>query len=175
MIFPLGNNLHGKHLKSVFKMSYMFYIYSDSSQIPMYSVSSHPKSTCSAIYSYIRGNAFIRNFSLRVHKFQFKWDLVFHISVCLASMLPFAFSGNRLFAIIPLSIWLFYNILFVIGTSRANSLVPGFGKFKHSFTASIEEFFSTKYVCMFIIIIAIIVAVVENILYKLFIATDFFF
>jgi hypothetical protein len=69
---------------------------------------------------------------------------VFHLSVCLSSLTPFAFSGNRLFAIIPLSVWLFYNFLFLIGASRANSLVPGFSRFKHAFTASIEEFFSAK-------------------------------
>jgi hypothetical protein len=25
--------------------------------------------------------------------------------------------------------------------------VPGFGRFKHAFTAGVEEFFSAKYVC----------------------------
>ena len=91
-----------------------------------------------------KGSTVFKNISLRVHRFKFKWDLSFHLSVCLASLTPFAFTGQRLFAILPLSVWAFYNTLFLIGTSRANSIVPGFGRFKHAFTASIEEFFSTK-------------------------------
>ena len=96
------------------------------------------------LWDYFPGTALLRNFNLRVHKFTFQWDLAMHLSVCLASLTPFLFSGNRLYAILPISVWAFYNILVLIGTRRANLLVPGFGRFKHTFKASVEEFFSPK-------------------------------
>ena len=98
----------------------------------------------STLWDYFPGTALLRNFNLRVHKFTFQWDMAMHLSVCLASLTPFLFSGNRLYAILPISVWAFYNILVLIGTRRANLLVPGFGRFKHTFKASVEEFFSPK-------------------------------
>jgi len=171
-----------------------------------------------------------RNFKLRVHKFTFQWDLVRHFVLSIGSLLPFIFTGERLwvyvicwsycvifesfhikcrdggqfmawqplmrqslriiiinfidysitsydeivvswylwmkfmlschvswiecfdwyvcvllrYAICPLIIWGFYNILFLIGVKKANSLIPGFSKLRHTFQASIEEFFSPK-------------------------------
>jgi hypothetical protein len=115
------------------------------------------------IWRYLVGNfSLFRNFTLRVHKFKFKWDLFFHLFVCISSLIPFAFSGNRLVAIFPLSVWGFYNIFFFIGTSRMSSLLPGAGRIKHAFTASIEEFFSAKLLPMisvsFLLVICLLTA-----------------
>eukprot|EP01041_Mallomonas_annulata_P009449 gene9448-19627_t len=82
--------------------------------------------------------------TLRVHKFTFQWDLSLHLFVSIVSLVPFFFTGNRLYAIVPISIWAFYNVLFLIATRRANQIFPGFGRFKHDFNASVEEFFSPK-------------------------------
>ena len=71
-------------------------------------------------------------------------DLFFHLSVCVLALVPYSVTGARLYAAIPLSVWVFYNLLFLVGTRRANRLVPRFGRFKQTFTASIEEFFSPK-------------------------------
>lgn len=96
------------------------------------------------ICQFISRNSLLRNFKLRVHKFTFQWGLVSHLSICILSLLPFAFFGKREIAILPISVWIFYNILFLIGTRLANQVIPGFSLFKHSFKASIEEFFSQK-------------------------------
>lgn len=90
-----------------------------------------------------RNNIF-RRFSLRVHKFTFQWDLVIHLFVCIASLCPFFFTGNRVFSLIPLTIWAFYHVLFLLGPNQANLVIPGFGKFKHSFKSTLEDFFSPK-------------------------------
>lgn len=50
---------------------------------------------------------------LRIHKFEFQWDLSMHLSLCIASLLPFIFSGNIALSIAPLCVWVFYN-----GTGR---------------------------------------------------------
>jgi hypothetical protein len=103
--------------------------------------------TISRFWDYLSGGAgsgLLRNFKLRVHKFTFQWDLALHFTICILSLAPFSFSGNRLYAILPIIVWAFYNILVLIGTRRANLLVPGFGRFKHTFKASVEEFFSPK-------------------------------
>eukprot|EP01038_Epipyxis_sp_PR26KG_P008880 gene8880-11977_t len=89
-------------------------------------------------------NALFRKFNLRVHKFSFQWDLVFHLSICMLSLTPFFFSGHRIYSLIPLSVWLFYNILFLIGPKHANLVIPGFGRFKHSYKTTVEDFFSPK-------------------------------
>ena len=54
----------------------------------------------------------INNFNLRAHKFSFQWDLVLYLSICMVSLVPFVFTGNRLYAIIPISIWVLYNVMF---------------------------------------------------------------
>ena len=89
-------------------------------------------------------NNICRKFSLRVHKFSFQWDLVLHLSVCVCALSPFLFTGDRSFGIIPISVWIFYHVLFWLGPRQANLVVPGFGKFKHSFKTNLEEFFSPK-------------------------------
>lgn len=71
----------------------------------------------------------------------FQWELFIHLSICITALLTFAFTGSRYAVILPISVWSFYNILFLIGTKRANMIIPGFRKFKHSFKLSIEEFF----------------------------------
>ena len=48
--------------------------------------------------------------------FFIQWDLALHFSICIVSLAPFSFSGNRLYAIFPISVWAFYNILVLIGT-----------------------------------------------------------
>lgn len=50
---------------------------------------------------------------LRVHKFEFQWDLLFYMLVCTLSLSPFWFSGRRLLALIPLSVWASLNALFL--------------------------------------------------------------
>lgn len=92
----------------------------------------------SRFWDYFNASALLKNFTLRVHKFTFKWDLVWHLSVCLLSLSPFAFSGNRGFAVLPFSVWLFYNALFWLG-SRANLIFPGFGRVTLSFRQSVED------------------------------------
>jgi hypothetical protein len=84
---------------------------------------------------------------LRIHKFQFQWDLSLHLTLCLASLVPFVFSGDALLSIIPLFAWVFYNGeppplppfsgvpgakkgpamlgLFMLGARRASQLLPG--------------------------------------------------
>ena len=98
--------------------------------------------------SYLQGLAtctsIFRNFKLRIHKFTFQWELVSHFSVAICSLIPFIFTGERLYAILSIIVWGFYNILFLIGIKRANALIPGFSRFKHAFQTSIEEFFSPK-------------------------------
>lgn len=101
-------------------------------------------STFEQIWYYISGNALLRNFTLRVHKFTFQWDLFMHLTICILALFPFAFSGHRLCIILPITVWIFYNTLFLVGTKRANSLVPGFAKFKYTFKTTMEEFFSQK-------------------------------
>ena len=53
-------------------------------------------------------------FTLRVHKFNFHWDLLFYLVLGIASLLPFAYSGNRLLALIPIFVWATLNMLFII-------------------------------------------------------------
>lgn len=67
-----------------------------------------------------------------------------HLSICIFSLAPFVFSGDRRFALVPLSLWLFYHVLFILGPRQANLVVPGFGRFKNTFKTTIEEFFSPK-------------------------------
>lgn len=110
----------------------------------------------SRFWDYFNASALLKNFTLRVHKFTFKWDLVWHLSVCLLSLSPFAFSGNRGFAVLPFSVWLFYNALFWLGSRfeafcgcwsvffililcRANMIFPGFGRVTLSFRQSVED------------------------------------
>ncbi|KAJ1432800.1 hypothetical protein B484DRAFT_394774 [Ochromonadaceae sp. CCMP2298] len=88
--------------------------------------------------------ALFRKFNLRVHKFSFQWDLVLHLCVCIVSLGPFFFTGKRVFSCIPIAVWVFYNGLFLLSPKLSNLVFPRFGKFKHSFKATIEEFFSPK-------------------------------
>ncbi len=89
-------------------------------------------------------NNICKRFSLRVHKFSFQWDLVIHFAICILSLVPFSLTGERLYSFLPLSVWLFYHLLFIIYPRQANLVIPGFGRFKHSFKATIEDFFSPK-------------------------------
>jgi hypothetical protein len=79
-----------------------------------------------------------------VHKFTFQWELAAHLLVCILSLTPFFFTGRRLFSLIPISVWAFYNVLFLVGPQFANRVVPRFGRVKLSFKNTIEEFFSAK-------------------------------
>jgi hypothetical protein len=101
-------------------------------------------STLDRVRLYLAKNNLFRKFNLRVHKFAFQWELAIHLFVCILSLSPFFFTGRRLFAILPISVWAFYNVLFFIGPQHSNLVIPRFGKFKHSFTATIEDFFSPK-------------------------------
>lgn len=95
------------------------------------------------ILNYLKKSSLFRKFNLRVHKFSFQWDLVLHLSVCILSLTPFFFTGRRVYSILPLGVWAFYNILFLIG-HNANLVIPKFAKFRHSFKSAIEDFFSPK-------------------------------
>lgn len=103
-----------------------------------------PQTTWARIWMYLSGSALLRNFNLRVHKFIFQWDLVIHMAICIVSLAPFMVTGSRLYSVVPISVWAFYNILFLIGTRRASLVIPNFGRLKHSFKALMEEFFSPK-------------------------------
>jgi len=96
------------------------------------------------LWLYVTGNALLRNFKLRVHKFIFQWDLVVHLAICITSLAPFMLTGSRLYSVVPIGVWVFYNVLFLIGTRRASLVIPNFGRLKHSFKALVEEFFSPK-------------------------------
>lgn len=74
------------------------------------------------ILNYFSGSAFMQNFTLRVHKFSFKWDLFFHLSVCIFSLGPFGYTGNQAYTVLPLSVWGFYNVLFLIGSRSVDKL-----------------------------------------------------
>lgn len=87
-------------------------------------------------------------FTLRVHKFSFHWDLLFYLIVGIASLIPFAFSGNRVLAVIPLSVWALLNMLFIMEGRRVERWIPGFAKFKLSFQTAIEDSFSPKVIPM---------------------------
>jgi len=100
--------------------------------------------TWGRIWMYLTGSALLRNFKLRVHKFIFQWDLVVHLAICIFSLAPFMLTGSRLYSVVPIIVWAFYNILFLIGTRRASLVIPNFGRLKHSFKALVEEFFSPK-------------------------------
>lgn len=100
--------------------------------------------TWGRIWMYLSGSALLRKFNLRVHKFIFQWDLVVHLAICIISLAPFMITGSRLYSIVPITVWAFYNILFLIGTRRASLVIPNFGRLKHSFKALVEEFFSPK-------------------------------
>jgi hypothetical protein len=79
-----------------------------------------------------------------VHKFTFQWELAMHLLVCILSLSPFFFTGRRLFSLIPISVWAFYNVLFILGPQFSNKVIPRFGKLRLSFKTTIEEFFSPK-------------------------------
>lgn len=64
--------------------------------------------------------------------------------ICVLSLTPFFFTGRRLYSLIPISVWAFYNVLFLIGPQFANKFIPRFGRVKLSFKSTIEEFFSAK-------------------------------
>jgi hypothetical protein len=41
-------------------------------------------------------------------------------------------------------VWIFYHILFLLYPRQANLVIPGFGRLKHSFKSTLEDFFSPK-------------------------------
>ena len=77
------------------------------------------------IWNFLKLNKILRNFNLRIHKFFFQWDLVLYLSLCMLSLLPFCFTGDKFYAIIPISIWILYNVLFLMGSRRVDSVLPG--------------------------------------------------
>jgi hypothetical protein len=93
----------------------------------------------------IGGDFILQKLSLRGHKFMIQWDLFLHLSIITMALVPFTLTGKRVYSLIPLLVWACYNILFLIGSRRSNQIVPGFGKFRLFFQASIEEFLSPKY------------------------------
>lgn len=109
-----------------------------------YSPQSAPSTTVERIYDILGRNNLCRKFNLRVHKFTFQWDLVLHLALCIFTLLPFLFSGDRKFAFIPITIWVFYHVLFLLGPRQANLVVPGFGRLKNTFKSTVEDFFSPK-------------------------------
>ena len=132
-----AGNVTTEHLWTHSYYNYLVSFDGSEMQVPV-------NSTFEQIWYYVSGNAILRNFTLRVHKFTFQWDLFMHLTICILALFPFAFSGHRLCIILPITVWIFYNTLFLVGTKRANSLVPGFANFKYTFKTTMEEFFSQK-------------------------------
>ena len=94
--------------------------------------------------TYLSKNSLFRKFNLRVHKFTFQWELAIHLLVCILSLTPFFFTGRRVYSLFPIFVWLFYNVLFLMGPQHSNLVIPRFGKFKLNFKATVEDFFSPK-------------------------------
>ncbi len=86
----------------------------------------------------------LRNFKLRVHKFQFKWDLFSYMAICFFSLCPFFFTGDRFFGLLPISVWFVYNLLFLMDRNTAQQVFPSFAQIESSFRWTVEEFFSPK-------------------------------
>lgn len=61
--------------------------------------------------------------NLRVHRFVFQWNIILHMSICVMSLTPFFLTGSRLYSVVPISVWTFYNFLFFISTKRAEKVV----------------------------------------------------
>lgn len=59
-------------------------------------------------------NLMMSRLELRVHKFAFQWDLLFCLVVCIGALLPFYWSGNRIFAVLPVIVWASLNALFLL-------------------------------------------------------------
>lgn len=94
-----------------------------------------------------RGKRGGRRFFLRIHKFVFQTELAVHLSMCILSIaIPFSMSGSPWLATIPVSVWCFYNAMFVMGAKRASTVLPGFDRFKRSFVAAMEEFLPPRLV-----------------------------
>lgn len=88
-----------------------------------------------------------RRIFLRIHKFVFQKELALHFSMCILSIaIPFSLSGSPWLAAIPVSVWCFYNAMFVVGAKRAGAVLPGFDRFKRSFVAAMEEFLPPRLV-----------------------------
>mmetsp|Transcript_13338 Transcript_13338/g.13831 ORF Transcript_13338/g.13831 Transcript_13338/m.13831 type:complete len:658 (+) Transcript_13338:26-1999(+) len=109
--------------------------------------STQPKTTLSSCWDILCLNSLFQTMSLRVHKFVFQWDLFRHLFILIFSIVPFFFTGQRKFSILPIFVWGIYNFLFA--TRHAGRVFPGFGRFKLTFQASIEEFFSPKVLPIF--------------------------
>lgn len=88
-----------------------------------------------------------RRIFLRIHKFVFQKELALHFSMCILSIaIPFSLSGSPWLAAIPVSVWCFYNAMFVMGAKRTGAVLPGFDRFKRSFVAAMEEFLPPRLV-----------------------------
>ena len=96
------------------------------------------------VRDYLSGSALFRNLNLRVHRFVFQWNLIMHLSIGTFSLMPFFFSGSRIYGCVPIAVWTFYNILFLIPTRQAEKLIANFGKLKASFKNSMEEFMTPR-------------------------------
>ena len=70
-------------------------------------------------------------------------QLALHLCICITSLIPFFFTGKREYGLIPVSVWLFYNLLFMIG-SHSIAPIINLKKFKRTFKAAVEEFFSPR-------------------------------
>lgn len=76
------------------------------------------------LFGLICRNNFCRKFSLRVHKFAFQWDLCLHLSICILSLaIPFLYTGDRRFGVIPIVIWMLYHVWFILLLPRQGSSV----------------------------------------------------
>lgn len=104
----------------------------------------HPFWSWHTLYSYVSGTTLFRNLSFRVHRFVFQWNLSFHLSIGVFSLTPFFFSGHRLIGCIPIAVWTYYNILFLISTRQAEKFINNFGKLKAAFKNSMEEFMTPR-------------------------------
>ena len=79
--------------------------------------------------------------SRRTRRFVFQREVALHVSMSILSIVvPFSLSGSPWLASLPLSLWCFYNVMFLLGAKRANTVMRGFDRFKRSFVAAMEEF-----------------------------------
>ncbi len=96
------------------------------------------------VRDYLSVSALFRNLNLRVHRFVFQWNLIMHLGIGTFSLIPFFFSGSRIYSCVPIAVWTFYNILFLIPTRQAEKLIANFGKLKAAFKNSMEEFMTPR-------------------------------
>ena len=78
------------------------------------------------------------------------------------ALAPFTVTGERMYSVVPLVMWAFYNVLFIVAPKQASNALPRFAKFRLSFKMTIEDFFSPKLlpvlsVCFLLVVLSLAV------------------